>query len=184
MKQNRLKSSQKRICKNIKHKKVYCDSVKRKTSKDEYGLFAKRDIAKGETVFIAKGNLVQMKIESANDSAKYPNAIGIDKNTWLDPQPNNPLVYLNHSCSPNVGIRGNVTFTAIKPIKKDEEITLDYSITEQDRFWRLDAMCYCGSDNCRKVIRSIQHLPVTLYKKYLPYVSKKMQKAFEDAQKN
>ena len=80
---------------------------------------------------------------------------------------------MNHSCNPNTGIKGKVRFYAIKNIYKDEEITFDYSTSEVDIYWSM--RCKCGANNCRGIIRSIQFLPETTFKRYLPYIPSNFQ---------
>lgn len=50
----------------------------------------------------------------------------------------------------------------------EEEIIIDYSTTEIDKFWHMK--CNCGSKNCRKEIQSIQFLPKKVYNKYTPCI--------------
>jgi SET domain-containing protein len=50
---------------------------------------------------------------------------------WLSPFPQNGLWFLNHSCRPNVGRKGLRTIVAMKKINAGDEITLDYSTTEE-----------------------------------------------------
>lgn len=145
------------------------------------GIFAKRDIKKGELVFIAKGKLAGFHVDDKNDSAVGPNWIGISHDLWLSPREDNFLAFTNHSCSPNLGIKGKVCFVALKNIRKDEEMNFDYSITEEDVFWRLS--CKCQSENCRKIIRSIQFLPKTVFDSYLPHIPRYFQKIYLDYNK-
>ncbi len=165
----------------IIHRKVYVDDANKVKPGLQAGLFAKRLIRKGETIFIAKGKKIYIDVRTKKQSSSYPNAIGIKKGWWLDPEPGNPLNYLNHSCAANVGIKGEVTFVALRDIKKDEHLTLDYSISENDPLWTLGRRCKCGSKKCRKIIRSIQSLPVTLYKKYLPFIPEIFQRSYKEA---
>jgi hypothetical protein len=148
----------------------------------EYGIFSRKSIKKGEVVFIAKGELFKDTINNIDDSVAHRNAIGIDPDTWLEPDANNPLRYTNHSCDPNLGIKGSVVFVALRNIKKGEHLTIDYSITECDKLWNFKIQtgsnCKCGSKKCRKVIRSIQFLPEKIYKKYLPYIPHAFQKEY------
>lgn len=130
------------------------------------GIFSTKNLKKGEMVFIVKGKEKDFFVKSQKDALTGPNWIGIGKNKWIDVAA--PAVYLNHSCEPNVGIRGKVIVVALKNIKKGEEILLDYSITERESLWYMN--CSCGSKKCRKVIRSIQHLPKEVFHKYMPYV--------------
>lgn len=73
---------------------------------------------------------------------------------------------------------------ALKNIKQKEEITIDYSITEEDTFWTLHKQCNCESKKCRKNIRSIQFLPEKTFNSYLPYIPKYFQKVYIKYHKN
>ena len=132
------------------------------------GIFALKPIKKDEVIFIVKGKIVKSGFGPQEN--KHPNMIGYNNKTWIMLFKSNPLYYLNHSCNPNAGIKGKVTFIAMKPIKKDEEITLDYSIAEEDSSWRMK--CKCMNKNCRKMIRGIQFLDEKLFKKYYNYTPK------------
>ena len=128
------------------------------------GLFAIKDIKKGEVVFIIKGKEINFLIDSKKSArAAGLNWVGVGKNRWVDPI--NHCVYFNHSCNPNTAIKGTVTVVATRNIKKDEEVTFDYSLNESDIFWSIK--CNCGSHNCRRIIKSIQFLPKKSYNKYL-----------------
>lgn len=128
------------------------------------GLFALRDIKKGEIVFIIKGKKVQFLIDS-KEKAKIAglNWVGIGKNKWIDPI--NHCVYFNHSCDANSAIKGKVTVFATKNIKKDEEVTFDYSLNEADIFWNFK--CNCGFKDCRKIVKSIQFISQPYFNKYI-----------------
>lgn len=143
------------------------------------GIFAGENIKKGESIELIKGKARFLTVKNKDDSLSYPNWIGIGKNKWIEV--GTPGVYLNHSCNPNSGIEGTITskesdkslkgsytMTALHNIKKGEEITIDYSITECDGLWEMK--CACGEKNCRKIVRSIQYLPERQFKKYFPYV--------------
>lgn len=130
------------------------------------GIIANQDIKKGEIVFIIKGKPVHFVITNKKASLRYPRWVGMSKFSWIDPH--EPARFLNHSCSPSCGIKGKVEVVALHDIKKGEEITIDYSITEMDTLWHMK--CNCGNNNCRKMIRSIQSLPREIFNKYTPYV--------------
>lgn len=158
----------------LEHKNVYIAPSKIHGR----GIFAKRNFKRGERVMLLRGRLKHLKITSKEDSQMGPNWVGIKKNFWIDPI--SPILYLNHSCdNPNIGIKGKITFVALRDIKKGEEITIDYAITEDDTLWQFQ--CLCEAKNCRKVIRSIQYLPNRIYKRYLPYVPTYFKKVYNKA---
>lgn len=79
---------------------------------------------------------------------------------------------INHSCNPNAYSKyknlKQKYVVALKPIKKGEEITVDYAIDAADN-WKMK--CYCGSKNCRKIIYGDYFkLPKKLQKEYWSYV--------------
>jgi len=43
-------------------------------------------------------------------------------------------LYQNHSCNPNVGLRGEITFVTMKDIEKDEELTVDYAFIDNEDY--------------------------------------------------
>lgn len=51
------------------------------------------------------------------------------------------MLYLNHSCEPNVGLSGNIVFVAMRDIAVGEELTTDYAFVD-DHDTRMD--CQCG----------------------------------------
>lgn len=148
-----------------RHKKLYVKD----SSIEGMGLFARRDIKKGEAVFIMKGHLITRHL----DPQEYVNAVGIKKDIWIYPA--YPFEYINHSCNPNLGMKGTVTFVALRDIKKDEELTFDYSISE-DSEWSMQ--CFCPEDSCRNVIRGIKYLPEPVFNRYLPYIPRYFQKVY------
>lgn len=85
--------------------------------------------------------------------------------------------YVNHSCSPNTGIRddkGRIVLIALKAIAPGAEITFDYSTTQTNGLWSME--CQCGSKKCRGRILDFKDLPQELRNFYeknnavLPFV--------------
>lgn len=74
----------------------------------------------------------------------------------------------NHSCDPNIGLKGPNIYVAIRDIKPEEEIVLDYSFMESD-FESFE--CRCGSPNCRKIITSDDWKIKEIQDKYGEYFS-------------
>lgn len=147
-----------------------------KSRLDGKGIFALRNIKKGETVFVIKGNKLKFLINNKKQAQIAGlNWVGYGKNEWINPLKH--CIFFNHSCNPNAGIKGHVKFVAIRNIKKGEEVLFDYSLNEADIFWNIK--CNCKSTNCRKIIRSIQFLPVQTFNKYKEYIPKYFQKVYK-----
>lgn len=139
------------------------------------GVYTKAPIKNGSVVFIFRGKVMKWQVKDKKSSQYGANWVGIGKDTWLDVEA--PGVYTNHSCEPNCGIDGKIKVVALRDIKAGEEITIDYSITEIDKLWEMK--CKCGSEKCRKVIRSIQYLPKKIYNKYDPHMPTYFKKVYQ-----
>lgn len=148
----------------------------KKSKLEGTGLFALNDIKKGEKVAVINGPIIKWNVVDQKTSSYGPNWIGYGKNKWIETQ--RPFIYFNHSCEPNTGIKGSRTIIALKNIKKDEEVTFDYSITEEDLLWKLDKKCRCNTKTCRGIIKSIQYLPKRIFNKYLPNIPTYFQKIY------
>ncbi|MDB5264591.1 MAG: protein-lysine N-methyltransferase [Parcubacteria group bacterium] len=140
------------------------------------GIFASRNFKRGEIIFILKGKLKKWHVKDKSTAQEGPNWVGVGKDTWIDPA--YPFLYMNHSCNPNMGIKGRVTFVALRNIKKGEEVTIDYSITEETLLWEMENGEKKSVPGFRPVVRSIQHIPLATYKKYLPYVPTYFQRVY------
>lgn len=136
------------------------------------GIIAKRNIKKGEIVFIIKGKEKHWQIKSEKDALYGDCWIGIKKNLWIDPKGFGR--FINHSGKPNCGIRGKLLVCAMRNIKKGEEATIDYSTTEEEPLWWMKN----GIDG--KIIKSIQSIPLKKYKSYLPFVPKYFQMVYNN----
>jgi len=126
------------------------------------GVFASRDIKKGELICVMRGKKITTKqLQLVTDQGRNiltdPLQIGKDKYLSLD----KPYLYLNHSCQPNAGLKDNVNLLAIENIPKDEEIFYDYSTTWFDGF-----LCNCNNKNCRKYISDFYTIPPTQRNRY------------------
>lgn len=126
---------------------------------DKVGIFSSRHIGTGDTVFSVTGKYVRNGF-SVEFARMGPNWIGISKELWLDPDPDNPMTFMNHSCEPNSIVTEGLKVVALRDIEVGEEIVMDYSTTEIDPFWKMN--CHCHKPSCRKIITAFQFLPAEL----------------------
>ena len=117
------------------------------------GLYAARDIKEGTKIIDYLGKLITKK--QTEESDKYDNGkpiylFTINKRYDLDGDfPWNTAGLINHSCDPNAkydGIGHKIWITAIKKIKKGEEITCDYGFGFDKDYKQFP--CNCNSINC------------------------------------
>jgi SET domain-containing protein len=115
------------------------------------GLFAKVAVKQGEIVFIKGGHILTR--EQLFSSGVINCYLPIDNNYFLGATNAEEEIaiklYVNHSCNPNCGIRGEITFVAIRDIDIDEELTIDYAFLDNE-YYQFE--CNCKELNCRKTI--------------------------------
>lgn len=143
-----------------------------------YGVFARQPIKKGRFIAELRGSKVYYEPTIYGQSNRYGDWIGIGENTWIDPI--DEFQYLNHSCNPSAGLKGTrkLRLYAMHDIAAGEEITIDYSTTEEDPDYCFETL-EPESPNRRQFIGPVQTLPKEVYERYLPYIPKHFQKAYE-----
>ena len=138
------------------------------------GLFTSKSFRQGEVVFVMKGPKIHFKPKNKAETMATPNIVGIDDGVYMDPC--SPYVFINHSCEPNlVAAEDAVSYVALRAIQAGEELTFDYSTSEYSD-WEMP--CSCGTTDCRRVIRSIDKLPRSVFEKYFPNIPRYFQNIF------
>jgi SET domain-containing protein len=127
------------------------------------GVFAKVHFATGSEVLRFGG-----EIFAAETISDYTHYLQIDKDLYLGPS-GKIDDYVNHSCDPNCGLRligKEVALVAIRDIPANDEITYDYSTATAD-LGQTSMKCFCGAEDCRKIIGDFRDLPEAIKKRYL-----------------
>ena len=137
------------------------------------GLFARAEISKGEIVAIKGGHIIDRETLRSEITLRLgPVEIQIDDNLFIAPvtgeERESSMLYSNHSCDPNLGMRGEITFVAMREIHPDEELTHDWAMTDDDDY---SVECNCGASNCRKMLTGKDWQRPELQKKYAGYFS-------------
>ncbi len=127
------------------------------------GVFASRCFGKGETVVVGR------RVEILPKRTTHSFQIDFDLHIELD----EPGVLINHSCSPNTGVRNNLfgayDFVALVDIPSGSELTWDYETTEYISIAIPE--CCCGSPECRSKTLGFKFLPVEIRKKYGDFIA-------------
>lgn len=122
------------------------------------GVYAGKDIAKGEVIHTLSGKRMSLsqvvdKINTGKENMDDPFQIG--RRTYIDLDELSRT--FNHSCDPNGGIRNVSELFALRDIPEGEQITYDYSMTISPTEWEMH--CACGSKSCRKVLEDVRSVP-------------------------
>jgi len=136
------------------------------------GLFARRPIRKGEVVAIKGGHvydartLARVKRRVAASYIQIADGVFIGTLTAREVRRNK--MFINHSCAPNLGIRGQIVFVALRDIRAGEELTYDWAM-EEDTAAR--TTCRCGAPRCRGVLTGRDWRIPRLQRRYRGYFS-------------
>ncbi len=126
------------------------------------GLFATRDIRKGDVILTFTGKIITQDDVDAKPEGKDVNALEINDTSYIDLE--EPGVFANHSCNPTAGIYDDRKLIALRDIAPSEEVTYDYS-TSVDGGWTMP--CACGENDCVGYVCDFKDLPREKQERYL-----------------
>src|SRR5262245_17224006 len=136
------------------------------------GLFARRSISKGEIVAIKGGHVLDraaLRRARRHIAASY---IQIEDDFFVGAfragEVRRNKLFINHSCAPNVGIRGQLTFVALRRVRAGEELTYDWAMEEDAA---VTIFCNCGAARCRKILTGRDWRIPALQRRYRGYFS-------------
>jgi hypothetical protein len=154
---------------------------KRRSAIDGVGLFAHRPITKGETVVVKGGYIMTKEERDRVEEQLGPAEIQVGEGLFIGPKEEcereGGMMHLNHSCEPNVGLNGEITFVAMRDIQADEELTFDYAMTDDEP--DIDMRCACGSAHCRGLITGTDWRRSELQDRYRGYFSAYLQRKID-----
>ena len=136
------------------------------------GLFARRRIGKGEIVAIKGGHvydartLARVKGRVAVSYIQIADGFFIGARSAAEVRRNK--MFINHSCAPNLGIRGQIVFVALRDIAAREELTYDWAMEENGPG---RTRCRCGAQGCRRVLTGRDWMNLRLQRRYRGYFS-------------
>ena len=131
------------------------------------GLFAVESIARGEVVCVKGGHIFDRRRLEELTPRLGPAEIQIGEDLFIGPvqedEREGSMIFSNHSCEPNIGVRGEITFVALRAIAAGEELTHDWATTDDDGY-RME--CRCGAPSCRGAVTGRDWRRADLQEKY------------------
>jgi uncharacterized protein len=114
------------------------------------GLVAVDDIDAGEVVAVKGGHLVSTEqlatLPAPLRESEVQIADGLHLAALTADEYESVMLFLNHSCEPNVGLGGNIVLVAMRPIAAGDELTIDYALFDD---YDGSMECRCGTPSCR-----------------------------------
>jgi uncharacterized protein len=136
------------------------------------GIVAVDDIAAGEVVAVKGGHIVTTDELRALPEQLQESEVQIADGLHLaalDEDEYEPvMLFLNHSCEPNVGFGGNIVLVAMRPIAAGAELTTDYALFDD---YDGSMECTCGRPTCRGRIDGQDWRRPELQERYRGYFS-------------
>jgi hypothetical protein len=124
------------------------------------GVYTTEAIAAGEMLFVMGGYVLTIEDENNLRGVIADKPIEISEQFSIGPRRPSDLArmpehYINHSCEPNVGFKGQIFLQAMRRIEPEEEITYDYAMvmhpfSESSSFFSME--CRCGRPCCRGIV--------------------------------
>jgi hypothetical protein len=147
------------------------------------GLFATADIVRDEIVMVKGGHIVNGQVLREQITPMLgPVEIQIDDDLHIAPvtaeEREGSMLYSNHSCDANLGVRGEITFVAMRDIAGGEELTHDWCTTDNGDY---SVKCNCGTARCRGTLTGTDWHRPELQKKYAGYFSAYLERKIQDA---
>ncbi|GHT06936.1 SET domain-containing protein-lysine N-methyltransferase [Bacteroidia bacterium] len=135
------------------------------------GAFAKEKICKGEVVAVKGGRILNRKeMVNLDILGTIDSYWPLDDNYFLaalNPEESESIkVYINHSCEPNCGLKGQIVCVAMRDIQENEEVTFDYAMLDNESY---QFECHCGATDCRNIITGFDWKKPKLQEKYGNY---------------
>jgi hypothetical protein len=144
------------------------------------GLFARQAISAGEIVAVKGGAIMDARAFALIRDQVSPAEIQIEDDLYIAPRSaaevEANILCLNHSCQPNVGVRGQITFVAMRDIPAGAELTIDYAMIDGDPAERM--ACACGAPECRRVVTGDDWRRPELRQRYAGYFSRYLEARF------
>lgn len=136
------------------------------------GLVAIESIERDEVVAVKGGHIVTTATLQSLPERFQNSEVQITDDLHLvamtDEEYESVMLFLNHSCEPNVGFAGNIVLVAMRDIERGEELTTDYALFDD---FEGSMECRCGRSSCRRLINGRDWQRLDLQERYRGYFS-------------
>lgn len=142
------------------------------------GVYTTRPIARGETVTVWGGDILDRgQLEQCSDEQQM-HAVQVWEGLYLTPHREAEAAdCFNHSCDPNVGVKGQIVLQAMRDIAAGEELCFDYATTDSSDYDEFQ--CACGAASCRGTVRGDDWKRADLREKYRGWFSLYLQQRMD-----
>lgn len=143
------------------------------------GVFAKERVPAGCVVAVWGGEIVTRDWLRGKGPNVVRVSLQVEENLFLVSSHEGPADWVNHSCEPNAGMRGQIVLVAMRDIEPGEEVCYDYAMTDSSEYDVIE--CRCGMPTCRGRITGRDWRNPLLVRKYDGYFSPYIQQRIDRA---
>jgi len=152
--------------------------VRAEPEKGGFGVYAIDAVAAGEIVSVWGGYIVDAEQLETLPHEVQQHTVQIEEGLYLATIGGAESAdFINHSCDPNLGLRGQITLVALRDIVVGEEVCFDYAMTDCTPYDEFE--CHCGSPNCRGIVRGEDWKLPELWARYASYFSPYLQRRID-----
>lgn len=145
-------------------------------------VYSRFEIKKNDILAVWGGQVITLEQVLTLPHSEKGHTIQIYEGLYLAPlDMEEPADYINHCCSPNAGICGQITLVAMRDIQIGEEITFDYAMADSSSFDEFE--CACGSEHCRGKVSGNDWKRTELWSRYDGYFSTYLQNRIDTLNK-
>jgi len=152
--------------------------VRAEPAKGGFGVYAIESVAAGEVVSVWGGYIVNAEQLETLPHDVQQHSVQIEEGLYSATIDGAETAdFINHSCDPNLGLRGQITLVALRDIEAGEEVCFDYAMTDCTPYDEFE--CHCGSASCRGTVRGDDWKLPELWAKYAGYFSPYLQRRID-----
>ncbi len=150
----------------------------RRIEQKGFGSFALVPIPRGTIIATFGGTILPRSLFNNYPDEQRCRSMQIDTNHFvLGPESREPGDSINHSCSPNCGLRNATQVITLREVATGEELTFDYAMSDTSDYDEFD--CACGSPDCRIRVTGNDWKKPELQAKYRGYFSPYVQRKID-----
>jgi uncharacterized protein len=152
--------------------------VRDEPEKGGFGVYAIAAVTAGEVVSVWGGYIVDAQQLATLSHDEQQHSVQIEEGLYLATIGGSESAdFINHSCDPNLGLRGQIALVALRDIEAGEEVCFDYAMTDCTPYDEFE--CHCGMVGCRGTVRGDDWQLPELWAKYAGYFSPYLQRRID-----
>lgn len=146
---------------------------KRVSGKGGRALIVREPVKAGELVVVFGGEVLDAEQIERLSPAQRLLTLQVEECLYLVSVNDSAADWVNHSCEPTCGLRGQIALVALRDLAPGDEICFDYATSDGSAYDQFD--CACGARRCRKRVSGEDWRRPELWERYRGHFSPYLQ---------